>query len=157
MFSGEIHVGDQIFSPLAPKMKPGEFFKHSCLKLISVIAQNPVLTNCSLQKSLLLLYFSILLLEKFRLPQIPYFSLKSVGIFRKKNLGAEPHQFFAAGVAARAHFWRFSAGPKLNEIRISDFTMMISGENHVGTQIFSTMTLKMKPGDFFKRFAPYAN
>ena len=36
MISGENHVGDQIFSPLALKMKPGEFFKHSRHTLISV-------------------------------------------------------------------------------------------------------------------------
>ena len=52
MISGENHVANQILSPLALKMKPGEFFKHSRLKLISAIAQNPFLAKLSLQKIL---------------------------------------------------------------------------------------------------------
>ena len=49
MISGENHVGNQIFSPLALKMKPGEFFKDLRLKLISAIAQTLFLIKRSLQ------------------------------------------------------------------------------------------------------------
>ena len=76
MISGENHVGNQIFSPLALKMKPGEFFKHSRLKLISAIARNPFLAKRRLRKTYLLLHFLSFLLETFRIPQKYNFWLK---------------------------------------------------------------------------------
>ena len=124
MISGENHAANQIFSPLALKIKPGEFFKDSRLTLISAIAQNPFLTKRRSRKTYLVPHFLRYLSKTFRIPQKYYFYLNYARIFGKKSSGAEPRPFFACNtcclrkkcVARRLKL--FSKNPSITKVEI---------------------------------------